>query len=156
MAPRIISPTVRVELLPVFETGSLIMTCVATGKPDLTSSSFRWTTNGTGLTDNPDYIQTFSTGASGDYSFGLTHSWNSSLYMNASATATCESVTDYDGDYQCDVTALGSVAASSIDTVEILCRYSSISYNYISFFKLVDVQHFIKNTIYDDRLAGLY
>ena len=96
--------------------------CSATAKPDLDSSSFSWTKDGSSIDSSNRYNIDFHVGHSGPYVYGLTQSWNSSLQMAVQTKIfTCDNVVDYDGSYQCTVSGDEHSTQSPDVTLETLC-----------------------------------
>ena len=98
------------------------LSCVATAKPGLDSSSFSWTKDGSSIDSSSSYNIGFHVGQTGSYVYGLIQSWNSSLQMDVQAKIfSCDNVVDYDGSYQCTVSENGYSAQSQAVTLETLC-----------------------------------
>ena len=80
------------------------VSCVATGKPDLTDGNFTWYYNNeTILADNSSFEWTTEERYTDRAPYGLSQEWNNSLAYRIDLKATCESFVMFDGNYTCDV-----------------------------------------------------
>ena len=122
VSPQILYPVRQSTVTVLYTDESPFLYCVATAKPDLDSSSFSWSLNGSSIDSSSSYNTDFHVGETGSYVYGLTQSWNSSLQMDVQTKIfTCDNVVDYDGSYQCTVTKNGYSTKSPAVTLTTLC-----------------------------------
>ena len=122
VSPIIMFPVKQMVMQVLYTDESPFLSCAATAKPGLDSSSFSLSKDGFNIDSSSSYNIGFHVGETGSYVYGLTQSWNSSLQMDVKTKIfSCDNVVDYDGNYQCTVSENGHSTESPNITLETLC-----------------------------------